>query len=127
PLDGAAAEHHRPAASPVVAARILIDSRRSAEFAHPGDDRALPESLLNQIFDKCGHALIERGQALIGECLEVVLVRVPAAEIDFDADGALLDEFPSEQAAFAEIVVAVALNVTAFIVEAERLAGGADD
>src|SRR5262249_21335856 len=34
-LDGAAAQHDRPAPRPVIAAGVLIDARRSAELAHP--------------------------------------------------------------------------------------------
>src|SRR5579875_2104910 len=34
-LDGAAAQHDRPAPRPVIAAGVLIDARRSAKLAHP--------------------------------------------------------------------------------------------
>src|SRR6516225_8263391 len=47
--DGAAANHHRPAAGPVVAAGILIDARRTAEFTHPQDDRILPHAAVDKV------------------------------------------------------------------------------
>ena len=54
-------------------------------------------------------------------------MRVPAAEIDLDADGTFFDELAGQQATFAEVVVSVLFEVRFFVVEAERLARRAGD
>ena len=73
---------------------------------------------------KRAHRLVERRQPLIGESLEVVLVRVPAAEIDLDADGTLFDQLAGEQAAFAEIVVPVLFEIRLLVIRLNALPAG---
>src|SRR5258707_401399 len=45
----AAADHDRPATSPVVAAIVLIDARCAAELAHPDDAGVLPHSAIDEV------------------------------------------------------------------------------
>jgi len=48
-LHAGAAHPHAPATGPVVAARVAVDPRRAAEFAHPDHRRILQETLLIQV------------------------------------------------------------------------------
>src|SRR5205085_7485983 len=111
-LEGAAAEDHRPAAGPVVAAGVLVDARRPAELAHPQDDRVFPHAAVVEVFDQGAHAVVEARAIAGADAREDVSVHVPAAEIDFDAAHALLHQLACEEAAHAEAVLhpAVFLN-----------------
>src|SRR5262249_6507742 len=90
-LDGAAADHDRPAAAPVVAGGALVDARRAPELAHPHDDGVLPQAAVYQVLDQAAHALVEARAVAVAQGGEDVAVVVPAAEVHLDAADALLD------------------------------------
>src|SRR5262249_47432263 len=101
-LDGPAAQHDRPAATPVVAAAVLIDAGSPAELTHPQHDGVLPHTAVHQLLDQRAHALVQARAVAGAEGVEDVGVVVPAAEVHLDAGDALLDEFAGQQAAHAE-------------------------
>ena len=57
----AAAGDDAPATSPVIAAGVAVDSRRTSELAHPEDDRVFQQTAIGQIADQRAHGLIHFG------------------------------------------------------------------
>ena len=49
---------------PVVAAGVLVDLRRAAELAPHDDRHVLVQPAVVQVFDQCGHALVEQRHVL---------------------------------------------------------------
>ena len=86
----------------VVAAGAGIDLGRAAELAHPHDQRVVEHAALLQVGEQVGQRLIDlAGQFL--DAREVVDVRVPAVEHDFDERDAGFDQPPGQQAAQTEL------------------------
>src|SRR5262249_34992019 len=110
-VDGAAADHHRPAAGPVVAAGVLVDVRRPAELAHPEHHGVLQHAALVQVLDQGAHALVQARAVAVLDRVEDVGVVVPAAQVDLDAGDALLDQLAGQQAAHAEAVLHAAVRL----------------
>ena len=80
----------------MVAARVVVDARRAAEFA-PGDDgHVVLQAAIVQIFDEGAQRLIELA-AVIAHKLEVVRVAVPSAEGEADDACAGLDQAARHQ------------------------------
>src|SRR5262249_42966503 len=109
-LDGAATDHHRPAAGPVVAAGVLIDARRAAKLAHPQHHRVLPQAALVQLLDQRTHALVQTRAVAVANGREDVAVVVPAAQVDLDCRHALPDQSRGQQGAHAEWVAFTAVG-----------------
>ena len=122
-LDGAAADHDGPAARPVIAAGVLVDARRAAEFTHPHDDGVLPQATIDQVLDQSTHGIVQGRLQACGVGLEVLGVGVPAAQVDFDRGDAGFDQAASHQSGLAEIVVAIGIHQgCGFVSEIEDLA-----
>ena len=81
-LDAAAQHGQAPGPRVVVAARLGaagVDVRRAAELAHPDHQRAVEQAAVLQVVDQRGDRRVDLpGERL--DAVEVVLVRVPAAE-----------------------------------------------
>jgi hypothetical protein len=90
----------------MVSAVVRVDVRGSAELAGHDDERRVEQAPLFEVAKERGGARIEhRHQPL--RSLEVVLVRVPTVERDFDEGDAHLDEAARREASAPEIVIAV--------------------
>ena len=106
-LDGAAADHDRPAARPVIAAGVLVDARRAAELAHPHEDGVLPHAAIDQVLTRVPMALssVRLQAGAVG--VEGLVVRVPAAQGDLDRGDAGFDQAAGQEGGAAEVVGAV--------------------
>ena len=82
---------------PVVAAGILVDLRRTAEFTPRHDGDVLVEPALVQILDEGRQALVELRQMGVLHAIERVAVKVPAAEVQRHDTAARLDEAARHQ------------------------------
>src|SRR5439155_167724 len=82
--------------------------RRPLELAAADDERRVEEVLVGEVFDQGAHGRVELAREL-GDVLEVLLVRVPAAESDLDEGNARLDEPARHEDALAEAAHAVRL------------------
>ena len=78
------AEHIRP----VVAAVVAIDLRCAPEFANAEDEGGFEQPAIGEIFDERGQPGVELGREGL-HLVEVVAMRVPAAEADFDEANAV--------------------------------------
>ena len=107
-LEAAAGEHAGHRAGPVVAAGVLVDLRRAAELAGADDDRAVQHAAVVEVLDQGRQRLIEVRQQAGLQGVEVLAVRVPAADADGDEADAGLDQPASRERALAERVRAVA-------------------
>src|SRR5579875_2013563 len=90
-LDAAAGQHRGPARSPVIAARVVVDTGRAAEFAHPHDQRRIEHSPIFEVVHQCRPSRIENVAKSL-DLLEILLVCVPAVERDFDERHATFNE-----------------------------------
>ena len=80
-LDSAAAEEAEHAAGIVVAAGVLVDLGRAAEFAGDEDRGRSEQALGFQRAEQAGEASVEVGEDFVLEGIEVLRVGVPAAEL----------------------------------------------
>ena len=121
-LDAAAGQCDVEHLGEVVAAGIGVDLGRSAEFAHPDDQRLIEHAALLQVGDQGCEPWIDLG-GVLADPFVVLLVGVPAVGADFDEGDARLHEPAGKQASLAErrSPVGVAERV-GFFVEVGRLA-----
>ncbi len=121
----AARDDERIATRPVISprfidaiARELPEPRRSSEFTHADDERAIQQAALVQIFQKRGEALVKRRQKLFLEPAVVVEVRVPvwtrvidsATPINGDEPHAGFDESSCQEETLCVFMSAVAIS-----------------
>ena len=107
----------------------IFDLRRSAELAHPHDQRLFQKPARLHIFDQCGDGQIGIRQQPIPELVEIVAVRVPAVALAADKlrvvdrykPHARLDQTPGQQTALAVGVSAVSVaELGCFLRKIER-------
>ena len=121
-----AAAHHDagPGTRIVIAARqgaTGVDPRRTTELAHPDDQGAIKHAAIAQVLDELAHGRINL-TAERTDALEIVHVRIPAAEGDLDEADAGLNEAASQEAPFAELVAAISrANRRRLAADVERL------
>ena len=105
----------------VAAVAALLDLRRAAELAHPHDQRRVEQAAVLQVGHQRRPGGVERRAEGL-HLVEVVLVRVPAAEGDLDEGHVALDQAAGQEAALAELVAAVAVaQRRGLLFEIERL------
>ena len=97
----------------MVAAGLLVDPGGPAELAHDDDQGLLEQPALVEVFNQSGEALVEHGEELVLQPLEVLRVGVPAVadghlvEVDGDHRDAGLGQPAGQQHRLAEAMVAV--------------------
>src|SRR5262249_513438 len=101
----------------VVAARLGsagVDVRSAAELTHPGDERAFEHPpVLEVIYQRRDWLVDLAGQVL--DPIEIVLVRIPAAEVDFDKRDAAFGQPAGHQTALAEPPAAICRAAIGFL------------
>src|SRR5207253_2267770 len=127
------ADDDGPAAGPMVAAGVLIDARGAAEIAHPHDDAVLPHAAIDEVFHQRAHRLVERRKLALGEGLEVLVVRVPTSQAEFDGRDSGFHQTAGEDGGTAEVVGArsgsavIFHQASGFIAKVEDLAVAGSD
>src|SRR5262249_25913045 len=91
-----------------IAAILAVDSRSAAKFAHPQDERPIESATFTQVLHQAGEACVGL-PAQAAAALEVVLMRVPAAEPDFDKRDTRFDQPASQEATLAERIAAISV------------------
>ena len=109
----------------MVAASVVVDLRRAAEFAKQHHQSVFEQAPLRQIIEECRNALIERRQQLVPQPWKDVAVTVPVLHM---ADVGLHDGHPDfdqstcEKQRLSRHVPAVAIaNLIGFAVQFESL------
>ena len=91
---------------PVIAAGVVVDFRRAAEFA-PHDDRHIfIQAPLVQIGDQGGRRTVEQ-RAVVANRLEILPVVVPAAEVERDDPRAGFDQAAGDEEVLGQLRGAV--------------------
>src|SRR5262245_2975610 len=90
----------------MVAAAVGIDARRAAEFAGANDKRVIEQATALEVLEQSREGLIELA-AQIARAVEVVQMRVPVAERDFDECDARFNQTAGEETALSEGSAAV--------------------
>src|ERR1043165_5273909 len=133
--NAAASEGNGKHMAPMVAAGIRVDPWRSAELAHPDDERVVKHSAGVQVLEQCGISPVHRRHQDLLQPLGISLVRGPrrvartdfarfAGPVDLDQTNARFNQAASEQAALPELVPAIAItNRAGLLAQIERASG----
>ena len=99
-LHAAACKQSTAHLRPMVAARIIVDDRRTPELAPCNHSHILIEAALMQIFDQGAHSLIEVRSMGVSELRKIIAMEIPSPEIQGDDASAGLDESASDEEMF---------------------------
>src|SRR5581483_3537440 len=109
-LDAAASQQGAVAMFPVIAARLVVDTWRAAEFADRDHERTVDQAAFFQVVEQGAVGLIEPWGVAILHDLKVAVVVVPAAvagillrfdvvaPVDLHEGYAMFDQAPGQQA-----------------------------
>lgn len=102
-LHAAASQEERRGAGPVISAGVSVDPRSSSELSGHHDDRVVESTSDFQVFNQGTQRSIEVRQ-FGGQRLEIIAVKVPAADGEGDATGSGFDQ-PTRQDELGSVAV----------------------